>query len=106
MNRDFVIDYLRNLTAKQFAELFYDAMKGQDPWGDDLTDVRYVLAYACRDKIEPDDEWDFSIDCPVPNEKWIDDAPICQHGRHCGLVTISWAKQSICPICGGDVYGT
>jgi hypothetical protein len=108
VNRDAVIDYLRGLTAKQFAELFYAAMEGQHPWPgeEQLSEVRHVLAYVSREKDDPDARWGLSIVCPVPHEKWVDDAPICQHGSHCGLDTISWAKHSTCPVCGGDVFGT
>lgn len=108
MNRDAVINYLRGLTAKQFAEIFYSATKGQHPWPEDkkITEARHVLAYAHREKGSPDATWEVNIICPVPNENWVDDAPICQQGSHCGFETMSWAKHSICPICGGEVYGT
>jgi hypothetical protein len=110
VDRSSVLSYLRRLTAKQFAELFYDAVEGKHPWpGEERTsDVRLVLGYASRDldADNPDAPWQLSLVCPVPDEKWVDDAPVCQHGSHCGHDTISWAKPSVCPICGGEVYGT
>jgi hypothetical protein len=98
------------LTAKQFAELFYESVEGVHPWPgeEQLYDVRLVLGYASRelDEDNPNAPWQLSLVCPVPNEKWVDDAPICQHGSHCDYDTISWAKHSVCPICEGEVYGT
>jgi hypothetical protein len=31
---------------------------------------------------------------------------ICEAGEHCGMPTVSWAKRSTCPVCGGEAYGT
>lgn len=108
MNRDSVIDYLRNLPRKQFAELFYEATADRHPWPgeENLTESRAVLAFATLDKHEPNAMRELRIVCPVPNENWVDDAPMCQQGDHCGFTTMSWAKNSVCPICGGSVYGT
>ena len=108
MSQDDVIAYLRGLTAKQFAETFYVATEGQHPWpGEEkLHEVRYVLAYASRYRGEPEAAWEVMAVRPTPNDDWVDDAPVCQHGEHCGLQTISRAKHSVCPVCGGHVYGT
>ena len=108
MNRDSVIDYLRGLTAKQFAELFYESTQGRHPWPGEkeLSEARPVLAYATREKDESGAEWELRIVCPVPDVRWVDDAPLCQSGNHCGFDTISWAKQSVCPICGARGSGT
>ena len=110
MNYSSVIPYLRGLAAKQFAELFYEAVEGQNRWPgeEQLSDMRLVLGYAIRDldNDNPGAPWQLSLVCPVPNEKWVDDALVCQSGSHCGHHTISWAKRAVCPICHGEVYGT
>jgi hypothetical protein len=108
VDRDAVIQYLRDLPAKAFADVFYAATDGKHPWPgeENVSEVRHVLAYAHRDKDEPTAQWDVSVICPVPDPEWDDDAPVCQHGSHCGLATISWAKRSVCPVCGGEVYGS
>jgi len=99
LNRDAVIEYLRGLTDKQFAEVFYAATKSSEL----NPGYRRVLANASHTS---DGDWELQIVCPVPDEKWIDDAPICQWGSHHGLETVSWAKRSVCPFCGKEVYGT
>ena len=110
MDRSSVIAYLRRLTPKQFAELFYEAGEDMHPWPDEegSSEVRFVLAYAWRelDDDAPDAPRRLSLMCPARETNWADDAPLCQHGSHCGQDTISWAKHAVCPVCGGDVYGT
>src|SRR5687768_667857 len=102
LDRDSVIQYLRGLPAKALADVFYSATAGKHPWpGDEgWSEGRYVLAAAHRVKGEASAKWEVSIVCPVTDPEWDDNAPLCQHGRHCGFDTTSWAKDSICPICG------
>ncbi|HEX8323271.1 MAG TPA: hypothetical protein VF595_05085 [Tepidisphaeraceae bacterium] len=99
MDREAVIEYLRGLTEKQFAELFYASTNGEEP----NPEFRRVLMNASHAE---DGGWELQLVCPVPNEDWVDDAPLCQWGSHHGLDTTSWAKQSVCPFCGKEVYGT
>lgn len=109
MGRASVVAYLRALTAKQFAELFYESVEGRHAWpGEErLCEVHFILSFVTRelDESEPDKSWQLYVVCPVPNVEWGDDAPLCQCGSHCGHNTVSWAKQSACPICGGQVHG-
>lgn len=110
MDRSKVIAYLRHLSPKAFAELFYEVAKGVQLCPEERShrEVHQILAYACRDLEdgEPVGDWNVTLICPVPDQDWIDDAPICQHSHHCGHDTLSWAKNSICPVCSGEVYGT
>ena len=107
MDRTKVVEYLRGLSPKAFAEVFYESTRDTHPWPgeEDVNDVRYVLVYAHREVGDSSGDWSLSMVCPTP-EDWSDDAPVCQHGDHCKIDTISWAKSSECPICHGEVYGT
>ncbi|MFN3649552.1 MAG: hypothetical protein ACK47B_08200 [Armatimonadota bacterium] len=106
--RQRTLRWLRSLTDKGFAELFYEAVK------DRKTDGGYghfVLAEAARrDLIEG--PWDVDFiglhDREHYGGEWDDDAPICQSGtcRECGVDVRSWAKEAVCPVCGSKVYGT
>jgi hypothetical protein len=101
MTRSDLVDGLRALTDKQFVEVFYEAVQGRHiyPAEPDVFDAHLVLANAVRDREEgTGGRWTVELICPTPNQDWIDDAPICQAGEHCGMSTASWAKQS--------VYGT
>lgn len=105
-----VAAWLNNLTDKRFVEFFYKSLADRFIFhGDEAhTETHLLLGHAYR-QLEDDGrwgDWETQLLCPVPNERWVDDAPICQHGSHCGHSTVSWAKNSVCPICGGPVYGT
>src|SRR5260221_151474 len=108
MERGEIIRALRALTHKQFIELFYEAAAGRNVYHleSEDTDSRLVLVNAERDKMDNGrfSEWQLQLLCPTPGDKWHDNAPICQFGHHCGHETASWAKSSICPVCGGEVY--
>ena len=105
MTHDALIDELRKLTNKQFAELFYRAVEGRRVYESTIYDSHLVLASAVREP-EESTAWTLEVICPARDSDWVDDAPICQQGDHCGMTTASWAKNSRCGICGGDVYGT
>ena len=107
MEREAVLKYMRELTPKAFAELFYESTRGTHPCPaeSELYDGRIILAYAEREHDEPTAEWELTMVCPA-TEDWVDESPICQHGNHCKFETVSWAKNSRCPICDGNVYGT
>jgi hypothetical protein len=110
MERGEIIRALKSLTDKQFIELFYEAAAGRNVYHHESehTESRLILANAERDKM-PDSrfpEWQFQLLCPTPGDDWHDESPICQFGQHCGYETASWAKKSICPVCGDEVYGT
>ena len=108
MNHAEIVEALQSLTHKQFVELFYEAVRGRFIYeGEEmLWDAHLVLANAVRDRADGDPRWRVELLCPTPGQSWEDDALICQHGEHCGVDTLSWAKESQCPVCGGRVYGT
>ena len=108
MNRAEIIESLKALTHKQFVELFYEAVQGRFIYeGEEMMwDAHLVLANVTRDRTDPPSNWTLEVLCPTPGQTWADDAPICQHGNHCGVDTVSWAKQSRCPICNETTYGT
>ena len=105
MNHEGIIQYLNGLSDKQFIELFYEACRSRNIYRlePDLQ-AHLVLANALRDYDNP--EWELELLCPTPGQEWVDDAPIGQFGTHCGHKTASWSKNSVCPICGKEVYGT
>ena len=110
MDRADVIDWLSKLTEKQLAELFYDVARLHPAgvYNIEWQQARYVLAEVIRQQDHRTGQWepwDLKIVCPAA-EPWVDDAPICQQGSHCGFTTTGWAKDSVCPLCGGGVYGT
>ena len=110
MDKEAVAAWLSSLTNKQFIEFFYESMTSRHLYNSERNyiDCHLVLANASRDLHDDGVTWSgWSLDLLCPsNEAWEDDAPVCQMGEHCGLGTISWDKHSVCPICGGDVYGT
>jgi hypothetical protein len=110
MDKTVVAAWLNSLTDQQFITFFYESLSSRhlhEPERE-FTQSHLVLANASRMKDENDgwEPWQLEVLCPTPGEAWVDDAPVCQYGSHCGVVTASWAKRSVCPICGGEVYGT
>ena len=109
MQRQEIIGALQQLTDKQFVELFYEAVHGRHVYLSERRafDAHLVLANAVRD-VGSDDKasWTLEVVCPTPERQFTDDSALCQAGEHCGHSTVSWAKVSQCPVCGGDVYGT
>jgi hypothetical protein len=107
MTRRDLVDGLRTLTDKQFVDVFYEAVHGRHIYSEDVSyDAHLVLANAFRNLEGAGGRWTVELICPTPNEDRVDDASICQFGEHCGMSTASWAKQSTCPVCGGEVHGT
>ncbi len=109
MNEQEVSEWLKAMTDKQFAEFFYKSLSKRHLYAGEehYLECHLVLAAVTRD-LENNQwsPWKLVIICPVPNQKWVDDAPICQFGTHCGNITVSWAKHSECPVCGEKVFGT
>lgn len=107
MTRDAIIKEIRELSDKQFVELFYEAVKGRHIYTAEANvfESHLVLANAVRARGTGSPST-IELLCPVPDQHWADDSPICQHGQHCGFETASWAKESRCPVCNGQVYGT
>lgn len=110
MNELSVAEWLNSLTDKQFVEFFYRWLAARHIFREDelYLNSRLVLGNVSRELLDDETwgDWDFQLLCPTPHVSWVDDAPICQFGHHCGIETASWAKNSICPVCGGEVYGT
>ena len=96
-DRPELVEALRSLSPKEFAEVVTEALDGFDPVGD--ANSRFVLALGDGSTHE------LALVCSA-DEPWDADAPLCQSGEHGGLHTISWAKNSICPLCGAEVSGT
>ena len=107
MTRVAMLDEIRKLTDKQFVELFYDAAQGRHIYSAEsqLWESHLLLANAVRER-EEGAAWTVELVCPTPGEAWPDDSLLCQSGLHCGLPTMSWAKNSRCPVCNGEVYGS
>ena len=105
-----IIEALQKLTDKQFVELFYEAVQGRHLYESEAAYCQAHLVLANAERHAENDgewsEWRLQLLCPTPGEDWGDDAPICQFGHHCGHETGSWAKNSVCPMCGEGVYGT
>ena len=103
MSQDDVIEYLRGLPAKQFVGDLLRCGRGTAPVaGRVRNSTRSVMSWLTRVGTETSPRqrgrsWPF---VQLPDESWGDNAPVCQHGEHCGLHTISWAKNSVCPVCG------
>ena len=106
MTRRDLVNGLRTLTDKQFVEVFYEAVEGRYVSGDPSYEAHLVLANAFRSLEGAGKTWTVELICPTPDQDWVDDAPICQAGEHCGMPTASGAKQSTCPVCGGELHGT
>ena len=107
--RESVLTYLRSLSDKSFAEVFYEAT-GDRP-KDHIFDEHFVLATV--ENVEGTEsgvqDWALSVvGLPADHDHWSNQAPICQAGNcpRCKLEVISWSKQIRCPICGAEAYGT
>ena len=103
--RSQVLDWLRGLNDKQFAEIFYEAVATRNT--SDLPEWRghFILADA---ELVDEEPWavDF-IAMPVESERaeWSDEALICQSGTcgGCNADIRSWSKRAECPVCGRAV---
>lgn len=110
MDRDQAAAWLNSLTDNQFVEFFYKylASRHLSEMERSYIDSHLVLANATRsldDDGETWGEWSLELVCPTQHPM-VDDTSICEFGQHCGMGTMSASKHSICPICGGEVYGT
>lgn len=98
--------WLDELSEKQFAEFFYEAVANRSTADTKESTGHFVLADVEKFPGEP---WEIDfIAVPTSGEQWVDDAPICQWGQcsGCGSNVRSWAKRMRCPVCGEDAYGT
>ncbi len=104
-----VREWLQSLKDKQFAAFFYDAVSERVT--SDMPEWRGHFLLAHCEHVD-DGPWAFDFialdDLQKYPEGWVDDVPICQSGRcsGCGSAVRSWAKDAICPVCGGKVRCT
>jgi hypothetical protein len=110
MDAEKVAAWMNALTDKEFVEFFYAKLSVRHIYDLDRSylDSHLVLANATRVRAESGEPepWSLQLLCPTPDKDWVSDSPICQFGHCCGIQTSSWAKDSTCPVCGGEVYGT
>lgn len=114
MDKNQVITYIKTLTDKQLAELFYEATEGRHPFEEEKEyhQAHFVMGTASRMLGDNDqwENWELSVIClhepaQYPNG-WHDDSPLVQFGKCCQHETSSYAKHAICAICKEKVYGT
>lgn len=110
MDAEKVATWMNALTDKEFVEFFYTKLSARHIYSLDQSylDSHLVLANATRLRAESaaPELWSLELLCPAADKDWVSDSPICQFGHCCDVQTSSWAKASICPVCGGQVYGT
>lgn len=106
-----VLAFLAELSNKEFAEFFYEAVRGR--LTSDAKEWQGHFILADSEQVSEDEPWDVDVIAlhdpqHYPASDWGDDAPICQSGTCslCGHKVRSWAKQAICPICGEIAYCT
>jgi hypothetical protein len=107
-----MLQWISSLTEKQLTEFLVQAFKTRKD-SDELAEIHFFVGHAFRYKqdaaMEP---WSLQIACIHDPEEypdgWMDDAPLCQYGHcsNCKVETVSYAKQSLCSLCGKPVYGT
>jgi hypothetical protein len=107
--RQHILGQLASLTDKQFAEFFYEAVRGRNTADWPGHEGHFVLADAWDEAWAEvhDGEWVDFIGLAVEQECWSKDpgAPICQSGDcpKCQSRVRSWAKDAVCPVCGERV---
>lgn len=103
-----VIDWLRDLNDKQFAEFFYEAVATRNTSDVPRWRGHFVLADA---ELVEDAPWEIVfVALPVKPERadWSDEATLAESGEcgECGAAVRSWSKRAECPVCGTEVYCT
>jgi rubrerythrin len=101
-----VAKWMAKLSDHAFIEFFYEQLSARNI---SRAEERYIdshLVLAAAKRMKDEQEWKLEVLCPTPNQKWVDDASVCQFGSHCGFTTASISKQSICPLCGEEVSGS
>lgn len=106
------LQWINTLTDKQLTEFLTLVFQARNH-SSEYEDSRFFLGSADRyregDVNEP---WNVHVvgvhDPAEYKEGWSDDVPLCQFGRcsQCEVETVSYAKQSLCALCGKNVYGT
>ena len=107
-SRESVVQYLRGLGDKEFAELFYDVVRARPM--SDVKEARRHLVLA--DAALEDGKWTVDLiareDPAEYKAGWASDVSVCQSGEcgTCGSGVRSWAKHMICPVCESKAYGS
>jgi hypothetical protein len=105
-----VATWLQSLTDMEFIKFFYEHLAFRNLYPEEAEYSYNHLVLANASRLLGDDgqwkPWELVLLCPTSRDDGIADGSICQFGEHCGHPTASWAKDSVCPICGGYVYGT
>jgi hypothetical protein len=101
MSRDEALQFLAALSDKEFAELFYEAVRTRNTSDVPEQPGHFVLA----DATDLSDEGGWRVEfiaLPATHVRWDSLAPICQSGqcRNCGVHMRSWSKSLRCPVCG------
>lgn len=118
--RDEVLTWMRTLTLKEFAELFYEAAPDMKLWNfeDEVEAQRFadinehlILSYVELDeRTDKPIYWIKFIGLPDAERNSINyprDANLSEEGKcECEHQIISWTKQAICPLCGRKVHLT
>jgi hypothetical protein len=110
MDRRHIAEWLRSLTEKQFVEFFYDYLAVRPAPVEATTCMHSHLALVEVSQTRDEHgmwspSWEVELLCPSLH-RIADDAPISRVGTHCGFVTLSWGKEAICSVCGGELQGS
>ena len=102
--------WIQDLTDQEFVTFFYTQLADRHIYRTErqYIDSQLVLANKKRTCEEGQyvGSWELQIICPAPQERWHEDAPLCQFGTCCGHQTISISKTSVCPLCSEFVRGS
>ncbi|MEX1040993.1 MAG: hypothetical protein WDZ51_10200 [Pirellulaceae bacterium] len=104
-----VVEWLSQMTDKQFVEFFYEAVAGRDT--SEIEGEQGHLVIADTSQLQGQQRETAFLAVPDPemySGEWADDSPICQTGQcvACGAKVQCIAKHAICPICAETVYCT
>ena len=103
-----VVIWLRGRTDKAFVQAFYKAAAGRRlvPLKDPEYQSHLAVVHLTKNSDAPAD-WEMEfIGLPRDAEKWPEESAITQQGEHCFQTVVSFAKEFVCPLCGGEANGT
>jgi hypothetical protein len=78
-----VAKWLNNLSDHAFIEFFYEQLSARHISRAEERFIDSHLVLAAAKRVNDEQDWKLAVLCPTPNQKWIDDASICQFGSHC-----------------------
>ncbi len=118
MNEKELIKELKSLGSAKIVEIFAQLSKD---WateykidGEIYEEQKYVICSAtkCKNNDNEWEEWKLILLCQHDSTHYetgwatTDVKDYFQYGCCCRLETASYAKNAICPLCEGEVYGT